>query len=174
MNKPDWVDNFADAKEVSNGWACKCSAHEDTHQSLSIYHGDDGKWHIHCHAGCDIKEILKGAGLKMKDILGESKQIQQLPKRIMATYDYRDLNGKLIFQAVRFAPKDFRQRKPDGRGGWTWSLKGVELIPYRLPDLAAADTVYIVEGEKDVETLVKHGKTATCNPMGAEIARAHV
>ena len=167
MNKPDWLNNFADAKEVSNGWACKCSAHEDTHQSLSVYHGDDGKWHIHCHAGCNIKEILKGAGLKMKDILGESKQTQQLPKRIVATYDYRDLNGKLIFQAVRYAPKDFRQRQPDGKGGWTWNLKGVELIPYRLPDLSAADTVYIVEGEKDVETLVKHGKTATCNPMGA-------
>jgi hypothetical protein len=40
-------------------------------------------------------------------------------------YDYRDESGTLLFQVCRIEPKDFRQRRPDGRGGWTWSVKGV-------------------------------------------------
>ena len=44
-------------------------------------------------------------------------------------------------------------------------------VPYRLPQLLAAtergETVWIVEGEKDVHTLMRAGVTATCNPQGA-------
>lgn len=168
MNEPNWLHSFKDAKKVKDGWACKCSAHEDNKQSLSIYLGDDNRWHIHCHAGCEIKSILRGAGLKLSDITGEeNRKVEALPKRIVATYDYTDEAGKILFQAIRFAPKDFRQRQPNGKGGWTWSLKGVNLVPYRLPEVLAADTVYIVEGEKDADTLAKSGFTATCNPMGA-------
>ena len=38
------------------------------------------------------------------------------------TYPYVDESGTLLFEVVRFAPKDFRQRKPDGNGGWEWKL----------------------------------------------------
>ena len=41
-----------------------------------------------------------------------------------------------MFQVVRFAPKDFRQRRPDGNGGWIWNLNGIERVPYRLPELS--------------------------------------
>lgn len=169
MNQPAWLDNFENAKPVKGGWACKCTAHEDNRQSLSVYMGDDGRWHIHCHAGCDIKDILRGARLKMSDIAGakENDNIKAMPKRIVATYDYTDEAGNVVFQAVRFAPKDFRQRRPDGKGGWLWSLKDITLYPYRLTEVLQADTVYIVEGEKDVESIRKAGKVATCNPMGA-------
>ena len=36
---------------------------------------------------------------------------------IAATYDYVDEAGALQFQAVRYAPKAFRQRRPDGKAG---------------------------------------------------------
>ncbi len=90
---------------------------------------------------------------------------------IEAVYDYTTATGEPLFQAVRYRPKDFRQRRPDGRGGWIWKLEGVELVPYRLPEViaavAAGDVVYIAEGEKDVEALRAAGCVATCNPMGA-------
>jgi DNA invertase Pin-like site-specific DNA recombinase len=90
---------------------------------------------------------------------------------IVATYDYKDADGTLLFQVVRYAnPKDFRQRRPDGNGGWIWNLDGVPLVPYRLPDLIASDPaepVYVVEGEKDVDRLISLGLVATTNPMGA-------
>ena len=97
---------------------------------------------------------------------------QAAPKgKIVATYDYVDETGELLFQVVRLQPKTFRQRRPDGKGGWDWSVKGTRLVPYRLPDLleavAAEEIVFVVEGEKDVENLRALGIPATCNPMGA-------
>ena len=56
---------------------------------------------------------------------------------IVATYDYRDEAGTMLFQVVRLDPKDFRQRKPDKSkpDGWAWTTKDVRPVPYRLPDL---------------------------------------
>jgi len=87
--------------------------------------------------------------------------------RIVVTYNYTDEAGALRFQVVRFEPKDFRQRRPDGAGGWVWNLTGVQRIPYRLADVKAAASVYVAEGEKDVETLRRLGLVGTCNPEGA-------
>jgi putative DNA primase/helicase len=86
--------------------------------------------------------------------------------RIVATYDYLAERGELIFQVVRFDPKDFRQRRPDGNGGWIWTVKGVRQVPYRLPELIVTPietSVFIVEGEKDADNLAMLGLAATCN-----------
>ena len=79
-----------------------------------------------------------------------------------------DENSVLLFQVVRFEPKDFRQRRPDG-DGWTWSVKGVRRVPYRLPELLEAGdrVVFVVEGEKSVDRLCGLGIPATCSPGGA-------
>jgi 5S rRNA maturation endonuclease (ribonuclease M5) len=92
-------------------------------------------------------------------------------KRIVETYDYTDAAGKLLFQVVRFDPKDFRQRRPDDNGGWIWNMDGVKRVLYRLPGVIeavkAGQVVYLPEGEKDCEALVKLGLCSTCNPGGA-------
>jgi|GEM_PF-1034111 len=96
--------------------------------------------------------------------------VTQLRSEIVATYDYTDERGTLLYQVVRLAPKSFRQRRPDGAGGWTWQLGDVRRVLYRLRDLVEDDadrTVYLVEGEKDADALAKRGYLATCNPMGA-------
>jgi hypothetical protein len=93
-----------------------------------------------------------------------------LASEIEKTYDYRNADGKQLFQVVRYFPKGFRQRRPDGAGGWIWNLEGVERALYRLPELLAADereTVYMVEGEKDADRLAALGLVATTNPEGA-------
>ncbi len=107
--------------------------------------------------------------LRAEGFLAEREELPQRG-RIVATYDYRDEAGALLYQAVRFEPKDFRQRRPDGKGGWDWRVKGVRQVPYRLFELRAkvAHTrVYIVEGEKDVDRLAALGLVATCNAGGA-------
>ena len=99
-----------------------------------------------------------------------SGNVQQA-RRIVATYDYCDEDGILLFQVIRFDPKGFSQRRPDGAGGWEWNLQGVRRVLYRLPELLAADPakpVFIVEGEKDADNLIKLGLVATTNPMGAK------
>ena len=71
---------------------------------------------------------------------------------------------------VRYKPKAFRQRRPNGTGGWIWNLDGVQLVPYRLPAVIAAvragQRVHLVEGEKDVATAETLGLVATCAPGG--------
>lgn len=92
-------------------------------------------------------------------------------RKIVATYDYVDEAGELLYQAVRYEPKEFKQRQPGPDGGWVWNLRGVRLEPYRLPSLLAniegGRTIYIVEGEKDADNLIAVGLPATCNAMGA-------
>jgi hypothetical protein len=85
----------------------------------------------------------------------------------VATYDYCDNSGKLLYQVVRYAPKDFRVRRPAPRGGWIWSLNGARRVLYHLPEVVAATTVVLCEGEKDCETAQKLGLVATCNQGGA-------
>jgi hypothetical protein len=46
-------------------------------------------------------------------------------------------------------------------------MTGVERVPYRLPEVVAADTVWVVEGEKDADNLIARGLVATCNVGGA-------
>lgn len=104
---------------------------------------------------------------------------QDVPKpKIVQTYDYVDANGELLFQVVRMEPKNFLQRRkpradddPNNiKNGWVWR-NDVEQVPYRLPELleAIADerTVFVVEGEKDVDNLWAMGVPATCNAGGA-------
>ena len=90
---------------------------------------------------------------------------------LVESYDYADELGELLFQTCRYDPKNFRQRRPNGKGGWVWNLNGVRLVPYRLSLLIEAvgvnQTVLVVEGERDVETAEALGLRATCNPMGA-------
>ncbi len=87
----------------------------------------------------------------------------------MSQYDYRDEGGDLLYQVVRYSPKDFRPRSPNGSGGWI-HRRGKRRVPYRLPELLAADPrdmVFITEGEKDADALAAQGLVATCNDGGA-------
>lgn len=94
-------------------------------------------------------------------------------RQIVAEYSYESADGDMLFQVVRMSPKDFRQRRPSNQkpGEWDWSVKGVPQVPYRLPELIEAiandRTIFIVEGEKDVDRLSKLGVVATCNAGGA-------
>jgi hypothetical protein len=85
----------------------------------------------------------------------------------VTAYSYTDKKGQVIYQQVRFEPKDFRFRQPADDGEWIWNLRGVSKILYRLPEVIKAKQVFVVEGEKDVETLREMGLIATCNAGGA-------
>ena len=153
-------------RRAGKGWEARCPGHEDRRASLSISLGDDGRVLLHCHAGCETAAVLAKLGLEERDLFNGNGQAAP-EKRIVATYPYQDAQGRLLFEVVRFEPKSFRQRRPDGNGGWIWNLENTPRVLYRLPEILAASDVFIVEGEKDVESLRKIGLTATCNPGGA-------
>ena len=87
--------------------------------------------------------------------------------RIVAAYDYTDDKGELLYQVVRLEPKDFRQRRPDGKGGWTWSA-GERRVLYRLPELVQFPdaSVFVTEGEKDADRVASLGLCATTVACG--------
>src|SRR5262245_2055718 len=88
--------------------------------------------------------------------------------RIVAPYDYVDEHGALLYQVCRLEPKSFRQRRPDGKGGWIWSVKDCRRIPYRLPELLTYPDacVFVCEGEKDADRVAALDHCATTVACG--------
>jgi putative DNA primase/helicase len=151
---------------AGDGWIARCPAHDDRNPSLSV--GErDGKILLHCFAGCAAHAVCDAAGIEIRDLFTVNTSEPRIETRIEAHYDYTDELGNLLFQTIRYDPKDFRQRQPDGRGGWIWNLQGVRRVLYRLPEVLAARDVLICEGEKDCEVGRVWRFVATCNPMGA-------
>lgn len=152
---------------------CPCPHHDDQRQSLSVSEGEDGRVLLFCHAGCSVNDICAAIGLEVKDLYPkpEGKRNHAGPGEIIATYDYKDTTGKLLFQVCRTAGKKFFQRRPDGNGGWVNGLGNIKPVLYKLPELLQAvqrgETVFIPEGEKDCDNLSRLGLAATTNPMGA-------
>jgi len=164
MNAADFAHQLHAKPSGTASWMAKCPAHDDRTASLSIAEGKDGKILLKCFAGCDFADILKAAGIEPTKPNGHDHASK---RRIIATYDYCDPRGELVFQVVRMAPKDFRQRRPNGNGDWVWNMQGVELVPYHLPEVLNANEIFICEGEKDANNLAKLGLVATTNPAGA-------
>ena len=172
----------------SNGWEARCPCRQDDRNpSLSVKENEDGKVVLFCHrgGGCGTSEILKSCGLEMKDLWptdarpADSVPVypkQERPKlKFVAKYEYRDADGTVLFEKVRYVEPDgkktFRQRKPDGKGGWTYSLGDTPKVLYNLPGVLKAkangDPIFLVEGEKDADALIEMGACATTMPGGA-------
>jgi 5S rRNA maturation endonuclease (ribonuclease M5) len=158
-------------KEVGPGhWKVPCPCHVDQTPSLDVKEVEDGAVLLYDHGGCATEAIVEKLGLTMADLFVPKSNGAAEPARprvIVATYDYTDEDGNLLYQTVRYDPKDFRQRRPNGQG-WTWNVTGVRRVPYRLTELLASTRgVVIVEGEKDVDKVAELGFTATSNVGGA-------
>lgn len=157
------------SRKANGGFMATCPVpdHDDSTASLSIDE-KDGKLLYKCFAGCTQDAVL--SALEKQGLLSETERPAQEPRqkrKLVATYDYRDASGVLLFQAIRYTPKGFSQRRPDGEGGWINNLDGIEIVPYNLAAVLQASYVAIVEGEKDVDRLTREGITASCNAMGA-------
>ena len=159
-------------RQQGGQYTVNCPAHDDARASMTIRNGD-GKALVHCHAGCSIDQILGALGLAAPDLFDKPQERAQRNSTgyVTAEYEYIDEQGKLLFVVERRTPKTFRQRRPDGRGGWIWSLGDTRRVAYRLPQVIAAvrtgQPIYVVEGEKDVHAIEAAGAVATCNPGGA-------
>lgn len=158
----------------------RCPFHDDQNPSANTYE-DGGIWRFKCHGcgwGGDVFDVqAKASGRETKDVLadiaGGDRGTASSPgrRREIAVYRYVNDDGEILHETVRYEPKAFKQRRPDGKGGYIWSLKGIKTTLYRLPELKDFDFdawVFVAEGEKDVDNLFANGLPATTNPMGAE------
>jgi hypothetical protein len=163
------ADHFPGARPHGKGYTarCPCSGHnhDEKTPSLDIDPGREGVL-LQCRSqGHTAEQICAAVGLTLADLF-DSPYRAEAPRVIVATYDYTDAAGAVLYQAVRYQPKDFRQRHANG-SGWTWNMTGVRKVPYRLHDLQGQKTVYVVEGEKDADALQALGVPATTNIGGA-------
>lgn len=168
MTCAEFLSRLQGVRRSGNRWMARCPAHEDENASLSVAESG-GKILLHDFGGCATEAILAVMGLQMSDLFIDSCADGNRGPHgtIKAVYDYTDEAGKLLFQVVRHEPKDFRQRRSDGKGGWIWNLNGVRRVLYRLPEVLKTRSVLICEGEKDCETAHALGLVATTNPGGA-------
>jgi hypothetical protein len=159
----------------------RCPYHDDQTESLQL-EAD----HVFCHAGCtpgtngskrwspiDIEMAATGCDFpsavknlaKEYNITAPSRAERR--RRIKETYPYTDQDGILLYENVRFDPKDFRMRRPDGKGDWIWNLQDTPRVLYNLPSVVESETVYSEEGEKDANLVISMDLTGTTLPMGA-------
>jgi DNA primase len=178
-NLDDLLTRLQGVKRVKeNNYLARCPAHADHNPSLSIKLAGD-KILLNCLAGCDVEKVLESLDLTLADLFLNKKdnpsKRNEKPKvegKIEKIYPYCDEQNKVIFEVVRYQPKDFSFRRPNGKGGHIDNLNGVQRVIYRLPQIKAAitrkDLICHVEGEKDADNLVKLGLEATTSPMGAK------
>jgi len=130
---------------------------------------------------------------KKQTTLRKTRSAKKPKPQIVKTYDYLDESKQLLYQVVRYKPKDFKVRRPnpknppdlerrldpndpDDRKHWLWGIgDDTRRVLYRLPELldqvtiALGKPVFIVEGEKDADRLWElFGLPATTCALGAD------
>ena len=103
------------------------------------------------------KDILTGADVKIQE-------------KITREYVYRNTAGQPVLKVFRTEQKSFPVAHCH-EGAWYFGDGGTTTMLYRLPEVGRAvkqrETVYLVEGEKDAETLAEMGLCGTTNKGGA-------
>ena len=186
VEESEFLGKFEGVQKSGGGWVARCPAHGDDNPSLSIARGEDGRWLVHCHAGCSAEAVVEAVGLKMADLMPDrpapARQAGFKTRwgRWVCDYVYTDAAGKVLYKSSRYVKEDGKKTfiiktpDPEAKYGWSFGLskKGIERVPFRLPRVVAAaksgKTIVIVEGEKDVLTVEEVcGCAATCNVAGA-------
>jgi 5S rRNA maturation endonuclease (ribonuclease M5) len=177
----DLLGRLAGVQPKGSYWIARCPAHDDRTASLSVSVGRDGKVLTKCHAGCTFDAIVRSAGMQPSQLF--APRADRAPSNggnghgrgngltLVDQYTYTDAHGEPLFQTRRYVPKTFRQFRYAADGTWIAGLGDVEPVLFNLPAVieavALGKRIYIVEGEKDAQTLINRGHVATTSPMGA-------
>lgn len=200
MTAPDPLTQILDAmpsaRVSGSGWLANCPAHGDRNASLSIGTGSDGRVLLHCHAGCEPADICDALGITLSDLFphngnGRPKRVET-PKPSFPTvdaaiasytrpgrppagrWDYHDIDGNHVETVLRFDKSDgTKDMLPISLEGNRWYRRhpAAPRPLYHLPELADAETVVIVEGEKCADAARSLGLTATTSSGGSQSAR---
>lgn len=156
----------------NNSYMVTCPCHNDNTQSLCISE-DNGKILLNCFAGCRAEDITRAIGLSMRDLFQSPPQGSKTPKPASIEYRYGDRLKKIRFYKWTNGKwqKSFCWQHKDNNGSWQKGRGGINPPLYNqeiLSNTAADNTVYIVEGEKDANTMTdKLGLLAVSAPDGA-------
>lgn len=166
-----------------------CPNHPDKKQSLDVKKVSFGAL-CHCFAGCMNEDIMASIGLKLSDLYDSERldayksMLNYYSKKfgsgiyIADEYQYHNDKREYLYSKIRFEGgqidgKEIIYCKIDRTSGrWKAGKGNNGKVLYRLPDLIryrdSEPYVIYVEGEKDVETLLKNGFKAVTTSGGTE------
>ena len=153
-----------------------CPFHEEKKPSLHVREGHDGNWRWKCF-GCprpmsgdyiDFRRHWDHVGFyeavrlicseEHIDIDAGHPATKQADSAV--TFTYTDAKGNSLYRVKKYPSKQFYfERYSQDR--WLPGLDGVNRTMYKLPALLDAKEVFLLEGEKDCETVLKLGFVAT-------------
>lgn len=176
MTLSDILSRLEGVKGRDGKYMARCPNHGDKTPSLSVSLGDDGKTILHCFAGCSTEDVVWSMGLTMKDLF-----VEVTPATAFPVYESASVNGKTTKEAEYLYAggqlKKLKYRRPDGSkfcswlhnegGKWEKGRKGIAPGLYQSqPDLP--EVFFLVEGEKDVDSLKLAGYHAVSLPDGSQ------
>jgi hypothetical protein len=188
---------LAGVRPSGAGWSARCPAHEDRTASLSVSEGDDGRALVKCHAGCAVDSVAAAVGLTVRDLMPgrtgpppprngkpgrdaaafptADAAVAELERRHgarSALWAYHDPAGNPVGLVVRWDRPGGKDIRPVARSGGGWRVAAMpDPRPlYRLPELATAKTVLVVEGEKCADAARRLGFASTTSAGGSQAA----
>jgi hypothetical protein len=189
------IGQYVRLRQQGKEWLGLCPFHKEKTPSFTVTPANQ-TWY--CHGGCKTGgDVFTFMGL-YEHLVGFQAQLARVaelvgvepepngyhphlngaaiaPARkpeLVATYDYKDESGTVLYQVLRFEPgkdgkpKYFEQYRPDGKGGLIAGLGESRHVLYQLPEVINADTVWLVEGEKDADTITLIGLVGTTKSGG--------
>jgi 5S rRNA maturation endonuclease (ribonuclease M5) len=163
-------------------WRFKCQACGLNFSVWDVQARNEGK---------DTTEVLKAATRQDRGLERQNKTPDRVQGKVFATIEdisaffeqkigkvaavYRYTNPRtrkpdlIVFRLDTVTGKSFRQARPCSGGFELKAPDGLWPIYNRIR-VSQADSVVVVEGEKDVQTLNEYGIVATCSPAGASNA----
>ena len=171
---------FKVVKRYADRAQCICPCHNDKQASLTISKGDRCTL-FKCFAGCNFEDILGAVGLDKKDTFYDAEPEKpktnwkryvesREKKKIEAVYNYiSSVDGSYCFTKIRLEGKKilygvitnerFTYGLPKGTSRKDFKAFYGDLETLK-ETISEGKTIFIVEGEKDVNTLTKQGYTA--------------
>lgn len=181
------------AGAVFKGKQIGCVWHADKNPSGSVYQNEAGEWRFKCHACGVIKDVLDVQAFIQSKPIGEilkdaTEEVAPLP-RVFTTVDALVESCRAMWTVDDFYPytnpdtciidmvvircldssgkKKILQARPE-RGGYVMKSP-VGLKPlFNRKAMRAAQTIFVVEGEKCVKAMRDAGWTSTTSPGGAD------
>ena len=150
ISEGEFLGKFEGVQKSGGGWVARCPAHGDDNPSLSIARGEDGRWLVHCHAGCSAEAVVAAVGLRMADLMPSNDRPQRTIKgrwgRWVCDYVYTDEKGSVLYKSCRYVKDDGKKTfviktpDPEAKFGWSFGLskKNIARVPFRLPRVVSA------------------------------------
>ena len=174
MTLEEILSRLEGVKGGNGQYSARCPAHDDHNASLSVASGENGEILLYCHKECEFDDIVKALGIKKKDLFPNStleqafnRPQQGVKPTVVTRYDYTDENGVFLYQKTRMSDKSFYWSHKDNFGNWKKGRNG-QAVLYNLPCIKGSQRTYLVEGEKDVETMKAAGLPTVSPPDGAK------